>query len=563
MLKSDMKADLIIKDVKVIDVFQNEIYKGNVAVKNGKIIGIGDYEDADEIVDAKGSYLSPTMTDGHVHIESSMVSPAEFLKCLVARGVSTIIADPHEIANVCGLDGLEYIIDETKDLPAHVYVMLPSCVPCTPFETSGAILKACDYKEMINNPRVLGLGEMMDFVGTVNRSEDILEKIDLAKNSNKVVDGHAPLLSAKALDDYVLAGISTDHECSAVDEMKEKIRRGMYIQLREGTAAKNLEALIKGVTKDNISRCFFCTDDRHPQDLLKDGNVDNNVRKAIKLGMEPLDAIKMATLNPAQCYKMENSGAIAPGYVADFFLFDDLNNINAKAVFIGGKKVAEDGKVIVDFPQKLSPKVLSKMNIRDFKLEDLKLRLNSNRVHVIEMEKESLLTKKIICYVDVKDGYFEYSDDGIRKIVVIERHTGNSAIAIGLIKGYDIKNAAVGTTIAHDSHNLVVIGDNDEDMLNVIKKIDEMSGGMAISSNGKLEGSLRLDIAGIMSSKSMTEVHEDIKKLLEKAKELGVGDGIDPFMTLGFMALPVIPDIKMTDKGLFDVNEFKHIPLEV
>lgn len=563
MLKSDIRADLLIKDAKVIDVFQNEIYRGSVAVKNGKIIGIGDYEDADEIVDAKGAYLSPTMTDGHVHIESSMVSPAEFLKCLVSRGVSTIIADPHEIANVCGLEGLEYIIDETKDLPAHVYIMLPSCVPSTPFETSGAILKACDYKKMINDPRVLGLGEMMDFVGTVNRSEDILEKIDLAKNNNKLTDGHAPLLSGKALDDYVLAGISTDHECSSIDEMKEKIRRGMYIQLREGTAAKNLEALIKGVTKDNISRCFFCTDDRHPEDLLKDGNVDNNVRKAIKLGMEPLDVIKMATLNPAQCYKMENSVAIAPGYLADFFLFDDLNNINAKAVFIGGKKVAADGKVIVDFSQKISTKVLSKMNIKDFKLEDLKLRLNSNRVHVIEMEKDSLLTKKIICDVDTKDGYFEYSDDGIRKIAVIERHTGNSTIEIGLIKGYDIKNAAIGTTIAHDSHNLVVIGDNDEDMLKVIKKIDEMSGGMAISSNGKFEGSLRLDIAGIMSSKSMIEVSEDIKKLLRKAKELGVGDGIDPFMTLGFMALPVIPDIKMTDKGLFDVNEFKHIPLEV
>lgn len=563
MLHSGMKADLLIKDAKIIDVFQNEIYQGNVAVKDGKIIGVGDYTEADEIVEANGVYLSPTMTDGHVHIESSMVSPAEFLKCLVARGVSTIIADPHEIANVCGLDGIEYIIDETKELPAHVYVMLPSCVPCTPFETSGAILKASDYSEMIDYPQVLGLGEMMDFVGTVNRSKDILDKIDLAKKSNKVVDGHAPLLEAKSLDDYVLAGILTDHECSNVEEMKEKIRRGMYIQLREGTAAKNLEALIDGVTKDNINRCFFCTDDRHPADLLKDGNVDNNVRKAIRLGMEPLDAIKMATLIPTQCYGIKNSGAIAPGYAADFFLFEDLNDIHAKSVYISGKKVAEDEKIIVDFPQKLSPKVLSKMKIRKFTLDDLKIKLNSNRVHVIKMERESLLTKKLECEVEVEDDYFKFSDDGIRKIAVIERHTGASTIAIGLIKGYDIKNAAVGTTIAHDSHNLIVIGDNDQDMLNVIEKIDEMSGGMAISSNGKLEESLRLDIAGIMSSKSMLEVHEEINRLLDKAKELGVGDGIDPFMTLGFMALPVIPDIKMTDKGLFDVNEFKHIPLEV
>lgn len=562
MLRSNMKADLIIRNASVIDVFQNEIYKGNVAIKDGKFIGIGDYEDGVEVIDANGAFLSPTMTDGHVHIESSMVSPAEFLKCLVARGVSTIIADPHEIANVCGLDGIKYIMDETKDLPAHVYVMLPSCVPCTPFETSGAVLKADDLEKMIGSDQVIGLGEMMDFVGTVNRSSDILDKISLARNNNLIIDGHAPLLEGKALDDYVLADIATDHECSNVEEMKDKLRRGMYVQLREGTAAKNLEELLKGVTKDNINRCFFCTDDRHPEDLLKDGNVDNNVRKAIRLGMEPIDAIKMATLIPANCYGLEKAGAIAPGYMADFFLFDSLEDIQAKMVFIGGKKVAENGKTIVDFPQKISPNVLSRMKIKNFTLDDLKLKLNSNTVNVIGMQKESLLTEKLVCDVNVKDGYFEFGDDGIRKIAVIERHTGNSTIAIGLIKGYDIKDAAIGTTIAHDSHNLVVVGDNDVDMLNVINKIGEMSGGMAISSGGELVESLQLDIAGIMSSKTMVEIQEDIERLLNKAKELGVGDGIDPFMTVGFMALPVIPSLKITDKGLFDVNEFKHISIE-
>lgn len=562
MLKSDMKADLIIKNANIIDVFQNEIFEGNVAIKDGKFIGIGDYNDAEEIIDAKGAFLAPTMTDGHVHIESSMVSPSEFLKCLVARGVSTIIADPHEIANVCGLDGIRYIMNETKDLPAHVYVMLPSCVPCTPFETSGAVLKASDLKELVGSEQILGLGEMMDFVGTINRSEEILDKIAMAEENNLILDGHAPLLSGKGLDDYVLADIATDHECSSVEEMQEKLRRGMYIQLREGTAAKNLETLIKAVTKDNINRCFFCTDDRHPEDLIKDGNVDNNVRKAIKLGMEPIDAIKMATLIPSICYGLKKVGAIAPGYVADFFLFDDLNDLHAKSVFLSGNKVAENGKTIVDFPQKLTSDVLSKMKIKDFTLEDLKLKLNSNRVNVIGMEKESLLTQKLVCEVNVKDGYFEYGNDGIRKIAVIERHTGASTIAIGLIKGYDIKNAAVGTTIAHDSHNLVVVGDNDVDMLNVIKKIGEMCGGMAISSNGEIAEALQLDIAGIMSSKTMPQVQENMKKLLDKAKELGVAEGIDPFMAIGFMALPVIPDIKITDKGLFDVNEFKHIPLE-
>lgn len=562
MLKSNMTADLIIKNVKVIDVFQNEIINGNVAVKDGRIIGVGDYTEAKEIIDANGSYLSPTMTDGHVHIESSMVSPAEFLKCLVARGVSTIIADPHEIANVCGLNGINYIIDETKNLPAHVYIMLPSCVPATNFETSGATLKAEDYFEIIKDNQVLGLGEMMDYVGTINRDQSIIDKINLAKKYGYVVDGHAPLLSGKDLDDYVLADITTDHECSNIKEMNEKLSRGMYIQLREGTAAKNLADLIGGVTKDNINRCFFCTDDRHPEDLLKDGSVDNNVRKAIRLGMDPLDAIKMATFIPAQCYGLKKVGAIAPGYAADFFLFDELNDINAKQVFIAGRKVAENGKAIVDFPQKISEKVRSKVCIKDVGLDDLKIKLNSERVNVIQLEKESLLTEKLECSVNVKDGYFEFVND-IKKIVVIERHTGNSNIALGLIKGYDIKNGAIGTTISHDSHNLVVLGDNDEDILNVINHIKKIGGGMAISSNNEILDYISLDIAGIMSSNKMEEVQENINRLLTTARKLGVGEGIDPFMTLGFMALPVIPKIKMTDKGLFDVEQFKHISIEV
>lgn len=562
MLNSKMKADLIIKNAKVIDIFQNRIIDGNIAIKDGLFIGVGNYEDGDKIIDAKGNYVSPTMTDGHVHIESSMVSPAEFLKCLVARGVSTIIADPHEITNVCGLDGIKYIIDEVKDLPVNVYIMLPSCVPATPFETSGAILKAKDYDEIIKDKHILGLGELMDFVGTVNRDKDIMDKIKLAKDNNMVIDGHAPMLSGKALDDYVLAGVDTDHECSTVEEMQEKIQRGMYIQLREGTAAKNLEELLKGVTPYNISRCFFCTDDRHPEDLLKDGSVDNNVRKAIKLGMEPLNALKMATINPVECYKLEKLGAIAPGYKADFFIFEDLEDIQAKEVFLSGEKIAENGKTIVDFPQKLSSKVLSKMKVNEVSSKDLNLKLNKNKVNVIQMQKDSLLTKKVVREVEIEDNHFKYSDDDIKKIAVIERHTGKSTIAIGLIEGYDIKNGAIGTTIAHDSHNMIVIGDNDDDMVCVINKIREMGGGMAISSNSEIIDCLKLDIAGIMSSDSIEDVEKNMKRLLKNARKLGIKEGIDPFMTMGFMALPVIPEIKITDKGLFDVNNFKHIDIE-
>lgn len=562
MLNSKMKADLIIKNAKVIDIFQNRIIDGNIAIKDGLFIGVGDYEDGDKIIDAKGNYVSPTMTDGHVHIESSMVSPAEFLKCLVARGVSTIIADPHEITNVCGLDGIKYIIDEVKDLPVNVYIMLPSCVPATPFETSGAILKAKDYYEIIKDKHILGLGELMDFVGTVNRDKDIMDKIKLAKDNNMIIDGHAPMLSGKALDDYVLAGVDTDHECSTVEEMQEKIQRGMYIQLREGTAAKNLEELLKGVTPYNISRCFFCTDDRHPEDLLKDGSVDNNVRKAIKLGMEPLNALKMATINPVECYKLEKLGAIAPGYKADFFIFEDLEDIQAKEVFLSGEKIAENGKTIVDFPQKLSSKVLSKMKVNEVSSKDLNLKLNKNKVNVIQMQKDSLLTKKVVREVEIEDNHFKYSDDDIKKIAVIERHTGKSTIAIGLIEGYDIKNGAIGTTIAHDSHNMIVIGDNDDDMVCVINKIREMGGGMAISSNSEIIDCLKLDIAGIMSSDSIEDVEKNMKRLLKNARKLGIKEGIDPFMTMGFMALPVIPEIKITDKGLFDVNNFKYIDIE-
>lgn len=561
MLNSKMKADLIIKNARIIDTFQNKIIEGNIAIKDGKFIGIGDYYDGEKIIDAKNSYISPTMTDGHVHIESSMVSPAEFIKTLVARGVSTVIADPHEITNVCGLDGINYIIDESKDLPANVYVMLPSCVPATPFETSGANLKADDYKDIIKDKNILGLGELMDFVGTVNRSPDVIDKVNLAKKYDMVIDGHAPMLSGKDLDDYVLAGVKTDHECSTVEEMNDRIQRGMYVQLREGTAAKNLEDLLKGVTKDNINRCFFCTDDRHPEDLLKDGNVDNNVRKAIKLGLDPLDAIKMATLIPAQCYNLNDKGAIAPGYDADFFIFDDLNNIHAKEVYIAGEKVAENGKTTVDFPQKLSDKVLSKMKVKDFTIDDLELKLNSNKVNTINIVKDSLITTKSVEEVELEDGYFKYSND-IKKIVVIERHTGKSTMAIGLIKGYDISNGAVGTTIAHDSHNMIIIGDSDLDILNVINEIKKMGGGMAISASGEIIDSLQLDIAGIMSSDTMENVQLNINRLLKSARNLGVKEGVDPFMTLSFMALPVIPEIKMTDQGLFDVNTFEHIDLE-
>lgn len=562
MLNSKMKADLIIKNASVVDVFGGDIVKGNVAIKGGRFLGIGDYSDATKTIDAEGKFISPTFTDSHVHIESSMISPKEFVKCLLSHGVSTIICDPHEIANVCGLDGIRYILDETANLPANVFVMLPSCVPATEFETSGACLKASDYEDLIKNDRVLGLGEMMNYVGTVNRDPEILSKISLASNLNKIIDGHAPMLSGRDLDDYALAGISTDHEASTVLEMKERISRGMYVAIRNGTAAKNLKTLLNGLNDINFSRCFFCTDDSHPYDLVSKGSIDNMVNEAIAFGISPIKAIAMATINPMLAYGIDGIGAIAPGYKADFFLFDSMNRINPDSVFISGNPVSLNGEFLPKFHSIPPKEVLSKMNVREILEEDLKLLIPSGIANVIKIEKDSLITTKETCEVKTLNDEFLFSDNDILKICVIDRHSGKSNISVGLIKGYGLKNGAIGTTVAHDSHNIIVVGDNDEDMLLVIKKIVSMSGGMALSSKGSILGSLQLDIAGLMSSKPLETVSKTLNSLISKARSLGIPEGVDPFMTLSFMYLPVIPHLKITDKGLFDVDAFKMIPVD-
>lgn len=559
MIGTEIEVDLLIKNARIVNVFTNEIIAGDLAIKDGKIVGIGSYK-SKEYIDASNKFVAPSFIDSHVHIESAMVSPSQFAKSVIKRGTTTLIADPHEIANVCGLDGIRYILDATEEIPTDVYVMLPSCVPATEFETSGAILKAKDLKQLIDNERVLGLGELMDFVGVINRRADILDKIEIAKG--KIIDGHGPMIAGKDLDAYVSAGVKTDHECSTVKEMIDRLRRGLYVQIREGSAAKNLAELVKGVTKDNLRRCLFCTDDRHPEDLIENGHIDNNVRLSIEKGVDPIDAIKMASLNAAECYGLKNVGAIAPGYMADLVIFQDLNDIRVETVFKAGKCVVDHGKVIVDFPEYADGRVMSKMNIRDIVSEDIQIKLSKSKVNVIGILKDQLITDLRQREVSLVDGKFEYGDDGISKVVLIERHTGKSSVMAALVEGYGIRCGAIGTTIAHDSHNLIVIGDNDKDILKCISKIKEMEGGIAISSSGKILSSLKLDIAGLMTTEDIEFVKERMEDMLNVARGLGVAEGVDPFMTLSFLALPVIPNVKITDKGLFDVINFKFIDIE-
>lgn len=545
--KGDKKAQLVLKNCKIINVFTNEIIEGDVAIEKDTIVGIGQYDGIEEI-DLKGKYLSPGFIDGHVHIESSMVTPAQFAKAIVPRGTTSIIADPHEIANVKGIDGIKYILEDSKNLPLDVFVMLPSCVPATPFENSGAKLEADDLKELIGEERVLGLGELMNYPGVINTDESVLQKIIMAEG--KKIDGHGPIISDKELNAYIVAGISTEHECSTLEEMLNRLRLGMYVLIREGSAAKNLKELIKAVSKDNLRRCLFCTDDKHPEEILKDGHIDYNIKLAIESGIDPIDAIKMATLNSAECYGLKGKGAIAPGYTADLVVIDNLKDFNILKVFKNGKAVSENLQPLFQGTPSSTEKVANSVNIQKIKLEDLDLQLKSENVNVIGIEPHSLVTKKLE----------RKMNDNLLKVAVIERHNKTGNIGLGLVEGFGLKNGAIASTIAHDSHNIIVIGDNDEDMLHCIEEIQRIGGGITIVSNGKVLDSLPLTIAGLMSSEPLEIVNKKYKNMLKIAhEELNVNSEIEPFMTLSFIALPVIPELKITDMGLFYVNDFKFI----
>ncbi|WP_434797087.1 adenine deaminase [Terrisporobacter vanillatitrophus] len=553
--------DLVLKNANIVNVFTHEIVTGDVAVHDGIIVGIGEYT-GNTNIDLKGKYIAPGLIDSHVHIESSMLSPGAFSKAIVPRGTTTIITDPHEIANVCGLDGIEYILNSSEELPLNTYVMLPSCVPATNFENSGAVLKANDLEKYINHPRVLGLGEMMNYPGVIYKDKDVMDKLNLACKNKKNVDGHAPRINGEGLNAYVLSGVNTDHECTTKEEMLEKLRLGMYVMIREGSATKDLKNLINGVNQYNYQRILLCTDDKHPEDLLKEGHIDYNVKLSIKNGIDPITAIQMATINPANCYNLKDVGAIAPGYKADIIVFDNLENFNIEEVYKDGKLVGKEKMPLFTTKEKDLSKVLKTVHLSKIDKEDIQIYFKKENgeevVNIISLKPHSLITEKSKAKVNIVHNKFEYDNEkDILKLAVIERHKNTGNIGIGLLENFKLKNGAIATTISHDSHNIIVVGDNDEDIVNAVNKVISMDGGIAISSSNEILESLSLNIGGLMSDKDIEYVNSRFSKLIDVAyNSLKVSKDIDPFLTLAFLALPVIPNIKLTDKGLFDVENF-------
>ncbi|MFP5112397.1 adenine deaminase [Bacillaceae bacterium C204] len=559
-------ADTVIKNGKIIDVFTGEIIEGDIAIVDGYIAGIGEYE-GKKMIDAKDQYISPAFIDGHVHIESSMVTPKEFAKVLLPHGVTTVIADPHEIANVLGTDGIQYMLDSSENLPFDFFFMLPSCVPATEFENSGATLLAEDLKPFYQQPRVLGLAEVMNFPAVLQAEHDMLEKILTAKQSGKKIDGHAAGLSPNDINVYMAAGIRTDHESTTAMEAKERLRRGMYLMIREGTVAKDLQQLISIVNEHNARRCLFVTDDKHLDDLVHDGSIDHNVRLAIASGIPSVTAIQMATINAAECFGLKSKGAIAPGYKADFFQFDDLNKINITNVFKDGIAVVENGQLTTELNNQTfveTERLRNSVRFHELTESHFHIPLKTNKANIIEIIPNSLVTRHSIEKVETNNvGLFQASikNDQLN-LAVIERHHLKNQIGLGIVKGLGLKSGAIATTIAHDSHNLIIAGTTEHDMVTAAKAMKEMQGGLVVVNHGEVIASLDLSIAGIMSDRPYQEVYSSLKEINLALNKLGANDHFNPFLTLSFLALPVIPELKLTDKGLFQVSQFKHIELD-
>ena len=556
-------ADLVIRNANVIDVYSQSIFNTDVYIKDGMIASFKSGGKALKEIDAEGMYMAPGLIDAHCHIESSHLSPPEYSNAVVPMGTTTVIADPHEICNVTGLDGFEYMLRASENIPLSVFLMFPSCVPATPFEHSGATLLAEDAEKYIRDERVLGLGEMMNYPGVVNKDKEVMAKLALKEKWNKNIDGHAPSVSGSGLDGYISSGINTDHECETPEELREKVSKGMYVMLREGTACKNVLPLLPGVDEKNARRMLFCTDDRQPGSIRDEGALNYGVTLAIRNGLDPILAITMATLNASECYHLEDRGAISPGKRADFLLLKDIKNgIYPEKVFIKGELVAEGQKISSRAKGYDSGKVTGRMNVKDFSRQKLSYKVPSDHVRIIGITPGGVVTSK-------KEGYIKREKDGewvhdkekdVLKLAVIERHHGTGNAATALIEGYGMKHGAVATTIAHDSHNIIVIGDNDDDMMLAVEKLIGIGGGITMFKDGKELMTHTLEIAGLMTNDTADEVAKTLEKMHEIAySELGVSRAIDPFMTLSFMALPVIPSYKLTDIGLFDVDTFSFV----
>lgn len=558
-------ADVVIKNCKVVNVFSGEIEEGDIAVCDGQIAGIGEYEGT-EVIDAAGRYAAPGFIDSHIHIESSYVSPEELGRLLVPHGGTTIMADPHEIANVCGEAGLAYMVEAGKRTALDIKYELPSCVPATPFENAGAVLGAREIEKLIPSTDFIGLGEFMNFPGVIYTDEEVMDKLVAAKKQGKWIDGHGSGLSGKDLNAYVSAGILADHECSTVEEMKDRLARGQYILLRQGSACHNLRTLLKGMTEANSRRCLLCSDDRQPKTILHEGHLDNHLQICVEEGVNPITAIRMATLNAAECFGLKDRGAIAPGYRADIVLMDDLKDFHVHKVWIEGKLVAEEGKYLPEIEKCDIASVKGSVVLKDFTKDKFKMHLSSNKVNVIGILPGGVVTEKQTAEIQLdENGEFVWSPDvDIVKTAVLERHHGTGNVACGFLKGYGIKAGAVALSIAHDSHNIIVVGVNDDDMECAVNALVEQEGGIVLVKDGKVIESMPMPIAGLMSDKSGEWVDEKLTAIHEKAyTELGISGDVEPVMTLCFMSLIVIPEIKLTDTGLFDVTTFSFMPVEI
>ena len=559
--RGEKEADLLLKNGKIINVFSGEIYSTDVAIYKGMIVGLGEDYHAKNEIDISNQYLSPGFIDGHIHLESSMVKVSEFARTVVPLGTTSVVIDPHEIANVFGLEGIRYMLKSSKYNPLNIFMMLPSCVPASSFGTSGANLNITDLYHLFEEKWVLGLGEMMNFQGVLNKVPEVLDKIAIA--SNKCIDGHAPNLSGKDLCAYISTKIRSDHECTTVEEAREKLRLGMYIMLREGSVTRNLLDLLPLINSENSRRCFFCCDDRHPKDLIEEGHINYIIKTAIKEGIPPITAIRMATLNTAEYFRLRNLGAIAPGYSADLVVFDNFQNFKILKVFKDGKLVAENGKLLDLNPKPLNVPIRSSVNIKWLKLEDFSIPDKKRKCRIIKIIPGQVITEKVIERPKTKDGLVIADiEKDILKVAVIERHHASEKVSVGLVKGTGLKKGAIGSSVAHDCHNIIIVGTNEKDMLNVGAAIAKMGGGLAISVDEKIINSLPLPIAGLMSDKTLPEVKENLDSIYKTAQELGITVD-DPFMAIAFLSLEVIPHLKITNLGLIDVDQSKIVDLFV
>lgn len=551
---ADRYAALVIKNAKIVNVFTEEIIEGDVAMRDGIILGVGSYSGKVEI-DAKGGYLTPGLFDGHVHIESSMAHPSRFANVILEKGTTSIIADPHEIANVCGVDGIQYMLDQTEWLPLSVFFMCPSCVPCTAFETSGAKLTARDLEPLLDHPRVLGLGEVMDYVSTTEGDGEMLDKLHLFRHHP--IDGHAPGLSGDLLNAYAVAGPHTDHECTTYEEVVDKLRNGLRVHLRLGSATRGTEEIMKKIADNHLPtrRMMFCTDDKHLEDIRAEGHINYILRRAVANGIDPIHAIQMATINCANTYGIRHYGAIAPAYRADIVVFDNLTDFNPQIVITDGKLFEPS----IDSHLKPDPKIYNSVHLAPRKSDVLKLPVPaSGKLPVIRQVPKELLTELIIRDVPSQNGYF-VARDGLLKLAVLERHHASGRTGVGIYDGFTLKDGAIASTVAHDSHNLIVCGDNDDDMLKAIDVLEECGGGFVVVHNGEVLAKLALPVAGLMSDAPLDTILSHQQELIRAARGLGIESESDPFITLSFLALPVIPSARLTDMGTFDVMKMRFL----